>query len=84
MLGSGSTLWINGDAAPGGGVRAALLSADGKEVPGFEFNRSVPVTAGGTRVQLTWSGPSRPTLPTRPVRLAFELNRAALYAFWIE
>ena len=84
VLGSGSTLWINGDAAPGGGVKAALLGADGKEVPGFEFNRSVPVTAGGTRVQLTWSGPSRPALPTRPVRLAFELNRAALYAFWIE
>ncbi len=71
-------LEINADAA-GGELRAAVLEADGRPIPGLTADACEPLTADATRHTLRWLTGQKP--PTdRPVRLAIALRNARLFS----
>lgn len=41
-------------AAPGGQLRAALSTPEGKQIEGFSLAESIPVTTDSTKIQLRW------------------------------
>lgn len=80
---SGAHLFVNAEAA-GGELRAEILDREGRPIPPFTRDRSLPVTTDGTRLRMQWEGqPSLQSLAGTPVRVRFELTRGRLYAFWI-
>lgn len=79
---SGSHLFVNADAA--GAIRVEMLDRDGRTIPGFEAERSVPVTGNRTSHAVNWSGGAAlARLANSIVRFKFVLDRAHLYAFWV-
>lgn len=80
---SGRYLFVNADVT-GGALRAEALDAVGQPIAPFTRDRSVPVTANGTRLAVTWAGvDSLEALAGRAVRFRFELTRGRIYAFWV-
>jgi hypothetical protein len=84
---AGRRLRVNAAVAPAGEIRVAVLDPDGKPVAGPTHERCSPITGDATSTQVTWGSNSdlagaRDAL--EHVRLAFTLQRAALYSFWIE
>jgi len=72
------TLVINADAQ-GGELRAALLEADGRPIPGFTLEDSLPLQSDATRWIARWkSGADPPT--DRPVRVRLDLNRCRVFS----
>lgn len=83
LIFSGNRLFVNVDAAQGE-LRAEVLTADGKAVPGFTLAESIPVTVDRTKTELTWrSSSDLGRLAGQPVRLRFSLRSGRLYSFWI-
>ncbi len=77
--GSRETLYVSGDAS-GGSIRAELLDADGKVIPGFSRQESVPISGKGPRLLLRWKGrPSLGDAVLKPFRLKLYLERARVY-----
>jgi hypothetical protein len=71
-------LVINADAK-GGELRAALLEADGRPIPGFTLKDSLPLQSDATRWIARWkSGANPPT--DRPVRVRLDLNRCRVFS----
>lgn len=69
---------INADAQ-GGALRAALLEADGRPIPRFTLEDSLPLKSDATRWTARWKSEAVP--PTdRPVRVRLELNRCRLFS----
>lgn len=79
---NGTRLFINVDAQKGA-VRAEVLDAKGKPLPGFEAAKSLPVSVDAATVPLTWQGD--PGLPTdKEIKLVLHLLNAKLYAIWCQ
>ena len=79
------TLCVNARADGGGSVRAAVLEEDGTPVAGLGFADCAPLEGDSLRAPMSWAGgDSLRPLKDRYVRLAFRLERAGIYSFWIE
>jgi len=80
---SGKHLFVNVNA-PKGELRAEVLGADGKPVPGFTLAESVPLAVDSTKVEMRWKGSADlGRLAGKPMRLRFALRSGSLYSFWI-
>jgi len=83
----GRRLRINAAVKPGGEIRVAVLDMDGKPLPGLTADRSAPITGDSTSAAVNWAGNSDLTAARERhehLRLAFTLQRAELYSWWIE
>jgi hypothetical protein len=79
---TGAHAFVNADVA--GAIRVEMLDREGKTIPGFEAERSVPVTGNHTRQPVGWTGAtSMARLANTIVRFKFVLDRAHLFAFWV-
>src|SRR6266545_2351473 len=79
---SGSYLFVNADAR-GGAVRVEVLDREGRIIAPFSAANCRAVTADGTRLPVSWTGPSLAALAGQTVRFRFLVSRARLYAFWV-
>lgn len=70
-------LLINADASRGK-LRAALLEADGRPIPGFGLDDFEALQKDATRAPAKWRGRDAPT--DRPVRVQLEMTSVRLYA----
>ena len=72
---------VNVNAA-GGSLRAALLDADGKAIPGYAMEDCIPVEADDIYGYVRWK--NKDALPggEQPVRIKFQLKNASLYGFY--
>ena len=78
-------LFVNVDVAANGHARASVIEESGEPIDGFGEEDCVAVTDDKTRAALHWkSNQTLAPLKDRYVRVAFHLNNARLYAFWIE
>ena len=78
----GNALTLIVAVRPGGSVRVGLTDAAGQPIPGISLADCVPVTGDHVRHKLTWT--SNATLAAHaahPVRLAFRMTKANLFAF---
>ena len=75
---SASTMSVNADVE--GELRARVLDAEGRPLPGFDWDDCSPIRGDSVRHAVRWSGDLR-SLGGRPVRLEFALRNASLYAF---
>jgi hypothetical protein len=81
----GTNLELNVAARPGGEVRAELLDADGRPIPGFSGDDAIAVTGvDDVRFQPAWSDhQTLKPLVGRNVRLRITLRDAQIYAFQV-
>ncbi len=79
---TGAHLFVNADVE-GGELRAEVLDEQGRVIPSFERESSVPVTGNATRAPLRWTSGNLAAVAGRPLRLRFALTRGRLFAFWI-
>ncbi len=78
-------LFVNAQVAHGGCIRAAALTEEGNEIDGFGRDDCQPVTRDATGSRIGWGRhETLAELKDRYIRLAFHLQDAGLYAFWIE
>ena len=82
---AGKSLWINADVATGGWVRAAVLNPNGDVIAEQSLDASEPCTSASLAARMTWKQTRQVVCPVDGhLRLRFQLQRAKLYAFWIE
>ena len=74
-----SQLTVNAEAT-GGRIRAQVLDAGGKVVPGFSFDDCEPVTGDGLALPVRWKA-TLSELKQDQVRLEFEITDAKLFGF---
>lgn len=78
----GKRLLLNVKALKGGGVRVAILGADGKPRPGLGAEDCDPLRGDQVRGVVSWGGRSDlSALRGHAVRLRLELSRASVYGF---
>ncbi len=78
----GGRLHLNVHTDGVGSVKAALLDAEGKELPGFETSACEAINADAIDYEVRWTGGTDvSSLQGRPVRLRLTLRHARLYAF---
>jgi hypothetical protein len=77
---TGGSLRVNAEVKPGGSIRAMLMDGGGAEVRGFGFAGCLPVTAGGTDVELRWRERDVAELGLQRLRIFFVFQGAKLYA----
>lgn len=71
-------LVVNADAQ-GGELRVILLEADGRPIPGYTLEDSLPLRSDATRAIARWkSGAAPPT--DRPVRVRLDLNGCRVFS----
>ena len=82
---SGSRLFVNAAVAEGGSIRAELLTREGEVIEEYSLDDCQPVTRDATRIPVRWSNSTALKMDNgEHVRLKFRLEKAKLYAFWIE
>ncbi len=81
LLCAGPVLRVNADAAKGR-IRAELLAADGKPMPGCDLASAVPFTGDSLDAPLRWKTPQAHPPAGKPVAVRFHLKGARLYSFW--
>ena len=78
-------LFVNADVGTNGCVRASVVAEDGGAIEGFGEDDCGAVCADSTCSRIGWGrNESLAGLKNRYVRLAFHLQNARLYSFWIE
>jgi hypothetical protein len=78
----GPRLSLNLDTAVLGSLRAGLLDADGKAIPGYAVEDCTILRTNSTHARVTWKGGADLTgLQGRQVRLKFAGSRAKLFSF---
>lgn len=77
---TGERTTLNAEVQPGGSVRAKLIDAGGTEVSGFGYDDCVPITQGSLNCELRWRERDITELAGEAIRLAFEFQKAKLYA----
>ena len=85
LLPRGGQILLNATTARFGRIRAELRDLQNQTLPGYELDRSVPVTGDGHFLPLRWQGDSGvvetlDSLNGRPFKLYLELEQARLYA----
>lgn len=79
----GKHLFVN-LAAADGELRVEVLDADGRSVPGFSREDSLPLRADETIAKVHWrSGGDLSRLAGKPLRFRFHLRNGQLYSFWV-
>jgi hypothetical protein len=82
---SGSKLFLNADVDKGGSIRVGILTRGGQPLKNYTLDDARPVTGDSTKSPVTWSGSDQLQLADgEHLRLKFRLERARLYAFWVE
>ena len=80
----GDTLRVN-VASPHGALRVEVLDHGGDPVPGFRRDDCLPIDADRVDATVRWQdNASIEALAGKPIRLKFYLQKARLFAFWIE
>jgi hypothetical protein len=80
---SGKHLFVN-LAAASGELRVEVLDEAGKTIAPFSSAACVPVRGDSTCARVTWTGAADlAAVANRAVRFRFQVNRGALYAFWV-
>lgn len=85
---SGKYLFINAQLRKGT-LKAEVLDADSKVIPGYSQAESVPFTGDSVKYRLGWRGKSDLSeLAGKTVRFRFviegaEMNRGDFYSFWV-
>ena len=74
------SITINADIAEGGGIRAALLGADGSTITGFGMEDCLAVRAGGLACEIRWENASLSELGGDSFSLVLEIDNAKHYA----
>jgi hypothetical protein len=74
----GTRITVN--ARAGGEMRARLLDAAGRPIPGFDVEDCSPIQGDSVSLPLRWKG-SLTTMKGKPVQLEFHLRDARLYGF---
>ncbi|MDE2636763.1 MAG: hypothetical protein OXI30_10395 [Chloroflexota bacterium] len=77
---SGERLTLNAELGRGGWIRYALLDGGGAALAGFGFDDCLPVKQGGASCELRWRKSDIAMLKGRAARVAFNFQRATLYA----
>ena len=72
------SLTVNADASRGS-LRADILEADGRPIPGLSAAECVPLRADATRHILRWTSGKTPPAD-RPVRVVLNLDRCRLFS----
>ena len=79
---AGKRLALNVDGSAMGEVRVELQDDAGRPIPGFDFDACDPIHRNHLERTVSWNGKSDISqLASRPVRIAFRLRAAKLYAF---
>ena len=79
---SGSQLELNADIEPGGMLRASLLDAQGRPLPGYTAENCDPISGDNLAHRVAWRGNADLTALTgTPVRLRLEFQQTRLYSF---
>jgi hypothetical protein len=74
-------LTVNVDA-PSGRLRVEILGHDGRPIPGYSLEESIPFTGDSTSAVMRWR--ERPMVPAGvPVRLRFVSEQASFYSYRI-
>ncbi|MCH7558875.1 MAG: hypothetical protein IIB56_15685 [Planctomycetes bacterium] len=76
---TGDRLTLNADAKVGE-IRARLLRADGRPLPGYSFEDCRPMTVDALDFELRWKRPFR-RLKGQRLQIEFRLQRAKIFAF---
>jgi hypothetical protein len=79
---TGKTLSVNVNAI-GGMLRAEIRDATGTPPPGFGYDDCVPITTDTVSTPVTWLK-SIDSLAGQTIQLAFALEHASLFAFYLE
>lgn len=78
----GDRLELNFATSAAGGILVEVRDAEGRPIEGFTFADATPVIGNEIAKVVHWKGdPDLGALSGRPVRLAFELTDADLFAF---
>ncbi len=78
----GDRLELNVDCGARGEVWVEIQDADGRPVEGFTMHEAVSVDRNGVAEPVWWkNGPDVSPLAGKPVRLAFRMRSASLFAF---
>lgn len=79
FLFGGGEISLTADVEPGGYIKAAMLTPDGRrEIDGFTFEDCSEICSGGDSIRLTWKGRPVPE-PYEDYVLSFRIRRAVLY-----
>ena len=67
----------------GGELRCELQDANGRPLPGFTLNQSIPMTRNSLRARVAWAGdtPLSSLEPTQPLRVRFVMEDTWLFSF---
>ena len=66
-------------------LKAELRDVAGKPLAAHAFARCKPVAGDTLKAQVAWQGSQAIRRPAgEPLRVAFELKNAQVFAFWIE
>jgi hypothetical protein len=78
-------LTVNANVQPGGYIRAELLDADGRVLPGYSLQDCQEVRGDSTAAALRWNeNKTLEAAPSSGSRIRFRLQNARLYSFWIQ
>jgi len=81
----GISLYVNARVAPGGHLKAELRDVSGKPLPQYSLGRCSPVSGDTLKARVVWEGRQAiQRLAGEPLRVAFELKNAHIFAFWLE
>lgn len=80
--GGGGPLRVNGDFR-GGALRAEVLDADGRVIPGYEMAQCVAVTADGIDLPVRWREHSELPPSAQGRQLRFQIAGGSLYSFHV-
>ena len=79
---TGSQLQLNADIEPGGMLRASLLDAQGRPLPGYTAENCDPLSGDNLAHRVAWEGSADlAALAGTPVRLRLEFQQTRLYSF---
>jgi hypothetical protein len=74
---------VNARIGKDGWLRAGLLHADGKEIPGFTVKDAAPLTGNSTGHVLTWKGqPDLSSVAHREIRVQIHCKNATIYSIY--
>ena len=81
---AGGALTVNGSGLGEGGIRAELLTAEGRVVEGYERTRCHFSAPDAISSKLSWPGAAAPVKGRYRLRFHFEGVKARLYGFGFE
>lgn len=79
---TGDKLVLNFSSAAAGGIRVEIQDANGKVIPGFNYNDCPEIFGDSIQRVVSWrNGSNVSVLEGKPIRLRFVLKDADLFSF---